>query len=281
LFALTPAGVLFLAMLVASGLTLLAMLLWQGLPTGLGYARTVATLAGPTPANEIQDRAFLIGLNGGVNLVLGIALYGSAFGMIGAAIGTATGGPAGLAIGVAIGVIAAIAISLALLAVTALAVIAPSNAAAKGVIGWIAPFVPSAWPVVAIGSCFLIADLILHPIGVVVGFFGGGTTFTLEIQDVGWDPVTNSHWHQGGLTADLNSWGTAYNLGPFILADSVFATWPARLDHEIGHHLALTAFGSTFHMLGWFNQVGAGGGGYAEDLAESNAGAGTPITMWT
>ena len=103
LFALTPAGVLFLAMLVASGLTLLAMLLWQGLPTGLGYARTVATLAGPTPANEIQDRAFLIGLNGGVNLVLGIALYGSAFGMIGAAIGTATGGPAGLAIGVAIG----------------------------------------------------------------------------------------------------------------------------------------------------------------------------------
>jgi hypothetical protein len=202
-------------------------------------------------------RYTLVGLNAGANLIFIAALYD---GLLGATAAKVVG-----------------AIVTLVLLLSVFESISTSDVY-EGFIGWLNPFLPMSWPIVALGAAFFFFSLFL---GLVLGLPGVDYCKVLGVK-VDWKTGTISM--KGGLIANLNPIDTAFNMGDFSFVDKNSPEW--HIDHEAGHGLNLAAFGFLFHLIGALdeNVLGGGNKAFSERLAESNVPgtslSGIVIPMW-
>ena len=145
----------------------------------------------------------------------------------------------------------------------------------QGIAGWLTWFLPMSWLIVGVGFLFFVLSIL-------------GAIFTawqvnfLSIKGIKVDWKTGTLFVKGGWIANLNFRHTAFNMGNFSFVDKQSGDW--HIEHEAGHTLNLTAFGSLFHLWGALdeNVLMRGHKAFAELLAESNVpGTGiSVIPMW-
>jgi hypothetical protein len=214
-------------------------------------------------------RGLLIGIGSYMNLVLAENAYGTWF-------GNATDHSSiGLIIGLVIfglGILASI---------KGIA----QNSFYQGIIGWLCWLTPMAWPALLLGLALMVISIFPGGlIGLGVDFFklGGdkndahdsikGKYFTAD-----WS--TGTFFQIGGLAADANYVGTAFNMGNigFIHRKDT----EDDTEHEGGHNLSLFVFGWIFHFLGAIDEV-IHTSALAERLANSHGNPrGNPtLEMW-
>lgn len=217
---------------------------------GYVFAATTAdSRSGPS------SRRALIGLNSGLNLVLGVMIY-DAFGIVGVAF----------------------AITLAIINLIAAFELVSTSEVYQGVLGWANWFLPMSWPIVALGVLFNVLNVIGH-LAIHMPFKSG----PFQLTDIEVDFKTGTLFVKGGCIGNANPIDTAFNMGNFALVDNACAVW--HLEHEAGHTLNLAAFGSIFHLIGAIdeNVTGGGANAFSERLAESNDPTTTQpniIPMW-
>lgn len=246
----------------ASGAFLGLGMVWAalGIVAGIVLVGYVVAAVTALPAHQTTiagelTRGLLVGLNAAAN------------GFVAAALLEAAGAPvAGVVTGAVLG------------ALNLLAVIGPVSCSEvfQGAIGWLTWIFPMSWLVVGLGLAFLLISLLLH--GVTVG-----RVPYLRIQNAGTDWKTGTFFFKGGLIANLNYRDTAFNMGNFSFVDYKSGGW--HKDHEAGHTLNLTAFGSIFHLVGAVDEnvlPARGARAFAERIAESNdtGRSGMNIPMW-
>jgi hypothetical protein len=215
------------------------------------------TAASQEPPATALMRGILIGANAFANAYLAALFLRNVLGV---------GDPVGPIVGIVIGAIAA------------LACIGPVSQAEvyQGIIGWLNWLMPMSWLVVALGLVFVLVSAILHVIywiakwnffrvGIPSGNPLAGHTFSVD-----WPTGTLSMY--GGMVANLNYLGTAFNMGNFSFVHRNASS--THTDHEAGHSLNLAAFGSVFHFIGAIDEnvpaIGSGSRAFSEVLAESN-----------
>ncbi len=146
----------------------------------------------------------------------------------------------------------------------------------QGLVGWFTWLMPMSWPIVALGTVFLVFSLLLSAVT-------AWQVAYLAIKGLRVDWKTGTLFVKGGLVANLNTWDTAFNMGNFAYVDMNASAW--HMDHEAGHTLNLAAFGAFFHLYGAFDEIvlHRGGNAYAEQMAESNdpTGHGPTIPIWS
>jgi hypothetical protein len=191
-------------------------------------------------------RGCMIGLNAGDNAVLIMAL-----------LSPLTGTAAGAIIGAVLGLLVWLSV---------FDVISRSDIY-KGFLGWLNILLPASWPIIGLGLVFLIGD--------VLGYLLIGLIFKVDffrINDVNVGGATGTWLLKGGMIGNMNIYKTAFNMGNFIFVHKDSAS--THQDHESGHALNLGAFGSVFHLIGWFDEflpgIGRGASAFAERLADSN-----------
>jgi hypothetical protein len=211
-------------------------------------------------------RGFLVGINAAGNAVLGIAFYGSIFGVA-----------AGVVIGLVLGVVNLLA---------AFKVLA-NGEFFQGILGWLNFLFPMSWLVTGLGLLFLVASAIGT---LILGWGGQGAAPAdqpfFKITGTAADLKTGTFFIRGGFVANLNPLArSAFNMGSFAFAKRD-APPDMHVEHEAGHTLNLAAFGSLFHFIGAIDENVTGGGAqaFSERLAESNnpnsANAGDIVKMW-
>jgi len=199
-------------------------------------------------------RGACIGLNAGCNGFIGFTVYGLIFGSTG---------------GIILGSVCAL--------ITLLTVFGPisQNEFFQGIAGWLTWFLPMSWLIVGVGFLFLV----LSVLGAAITFW---QVRFLSIKGIRVDWKTGTFFIKGGWIANLNYLHTAFNMGNFSFVDKQSGDW--HIDHEAGHTLNLTAFGSLFHLWGALdeNVLRRGQQAYSELIAESNVpGTGVSvIPMW-
>lgn len=217
----------------------------------------IAAVAAAGSVSELEEfmRGFLVGLNTGVNSFLAYSLFNAIAGM-----------EAGVIMALILGVF------------NFLCVVGPLSQTVvyQGIVGWITWFMPMSWLVVALGLLFLLISLLLHAVT-------WGKVPYLKVQDARVDWKTGTIFIKGGLIANLNYLDTAFNMGNFSFVDYQSGDW--HIDHEAGHTLNLTAFGSVFHLIGAVdeNVIRRGANAFSERIAESNnsGSGGNNIPMWS
>jgi hypothetical protein len=138
------------------------------------------------------------------------------------------------------------------------------SAVYRRVAGWLTTLLPMSWPVQAFGLLFLIGSVLPSVLTL-------GKVRFLAVEGIRVDSDTGSVFVKGGLPANLNYLRTAFNMGSFSFVYSSSRSW--HIEHEGGHTLNLTAFGSVFHLAGAIDEnivPRRGADAYAERLAESN-----------
>lgn len=237
----------------------------------LGWVPTLLTLgvgviayicAGVTDKSKVTGfgefmRGFMIGYNAGMNGCLTTVIWSLTITL-----------PGGIVVGAILGT------------VNFLTVFAPisGNGFYQGIVGWLCWLMPMSWLIIGLGVMFVWISLLLS-------VFTVGKVDFLKIQDFKMDWKTGTLFLKGGLIANLNFRKTAFNMGntSYVHKDST-GGW--HIEHESGHTLNLTAFGSWFHLLGALDEnvvPGRGSDAYAERLAESNAtgSGGNNLPMWS
>jgi len=259
-------GIAFLGALVgiggAAGLYFGLGVEWiaLGVFAGVALLGYIIAAAAAAPANKITGfgefmRGFLIGINTGLNGLVAFALFDYIAGL-----------EAGIAVGIILGLF------------NFLCVFSPISQSGvyQGFIGWLAWLMPMSWLIVALGLVFLIVSWLLHLVT-------GGKVPYLRIEDMKIDWKTGTIFVKGGLVANLNYADTAFNMGNFSFVDYKSGAW--HMEHEAGHTLNLTAFGSLFHLIGALDEnviPGRGARAFAERIADSNdsGSGGSNIPMW-
>lgn len=206
----------------------------------LGYV--AAALAATSPYGEVL-RGYLVGLNAGMNGLVGWALLQ----------------PVNTGLAVALGVILA---GMPLVSVFARI---SRNPVYRRMLGWMNWILPMSWPVVGLGVLFTALSLLGH----VFLFWPVRWQFSrVAGLRVYWRD--GAFFLRGGWISNLNYLQTAFNMGNFNYVHNVSIQW--HVAHEIGHALNLGAFGSVFHLAGAIdeNLLRRGWNAYAERLAESN-----------
>lgn len=230
-----------------------------GVVLGVGVLSYIIGAAGSNSKTSISGfgefmRGWLIGLNAALNGVL-------LFSVLEAAAGTA----GGIVVGGILG------------AINLIAAIGPvsRNRVYQGIIGWCNWFMPMSWLIVALGILFNVVSLLLHAVTI-------GKVQYLKVlgADAHWR--TGTFFIKGGLIANMNPSGTAFNMGNFSFVDRVSKDW--YIDHEVGHSLNLAAFGAVFHLVGAFdeNATPRGENALSERIAESHdtGVSSSNIPMW-
>ncbi len=237
-------GISWITLIVIAGVSLAGYL-----AAAIATPRTSLTRFG-----EVM-RGLLIGFNAGLNGVLAYLLVSAA----------GAGGEA-IAVGIGIGT------------VNYLAVFAPisQTGAYQGFVGYTCWLMPMSWPIVGLGTAFLIVSFL----GALITLF---RIDYMRITSMRVDWKTGTIFVQGGFVANLNYLNTAFNMGNYAFVDRNSSSW--HIDHEAGHTLNLAAFGSIFHLIGAIDEniiPGRGHMAYAERIAESNdsGSSGANIPMW-
>lgn len=201
-------------------------------------------------------RGFLIGLNAGLN---GLIAYGVALLLVAET--------------------AAAAVAAAIGALGYLSVFAPISQSEvyQGFLGWLTWVMPMSWLIVALGLLFLVFSFLLS-------LFTLFQVPYLSLTGLRVEWKTGTIFVKGGLVANLNYLDTAFNMGNFSFVDAKSASW--HMEHEAGHTLNLSAFGSFFHLLGAVDEnilPARGANAYAERLADSNvpSSSAANIPMWS
>jgi hypothetical protein len=222
-------------------------------------AAVVAMVVGGLILGTAQDagqiwRGVLIGLNSGLNLLIGWWLLG------------------GLSYGVAV------AAGLALIGYLSVVPPVAYSRIYHFILGWLSWLMPMSWPVHAIGLALLILSLI--------GFLILGLPFrirTFQVTRFGWNWSEGTFFLVGGWVSNANYAQSGFNLGGFIFMHWNWAarvpwdipSWDWLLEHETGHGLSLAAFGSIFHLVEAIDEnlpvIGRGEKAPAEHIADSNA----------
>jgi hypothetical protein len=247
----------------AAALYFLAGVSWLGLAVLAGGSilfYIVAAIGSSSQTNttgfgELM-RGFLIGLNAGLN---GIVAY-----LVSAVLVSA---------GAAVGIAAAVGV------LCYLSVFGPISQSEvyQGFLGWLTWVMPMSWLIVALGLLFLVFSFLLSLV----------TLFQvpyLRLTGLRVEWKTGTIFVKGGLVANLNYLDTAFNMGNFSFVDAKSSSW--HMEHEAGHTLNLSAFGSFFHLLGAVDEnilPGRGANAYAERLADSNvpSSSASNIPMWS
>jgi RHS repeat-associated protein len=127
----------------------------------------------------------------------------------------------------------------------------------QGVLGWSNWVMPMSWAMNGLGLTFFVIDMLFAP-------FTG-----IKNIDVDWK--TGTLFIGGGLIHGSKP----FNLGNFSFSKTELDQ--ARMEHEMGHHLSLGAFGSVFHVIGALDEGGrtdnSGQSAYPERIADSNVGS--------
>jgi RHS repeat-associated protein len=188
-------------------------------------------------------RGFMIGLNAGLNATF-LAMMGPVGAFLGGFVGT-------------------------LIFLSAFDTIA-SNEIFQGILGWSNWLMPMSWLVIGLGAIMWILNGLGHLIlWEIPNLWGGGVEF-FRITDFRMDWSTGMLATRGGWVANANMWDTAFNMGNFSYVDANSTGW--HMDHEAGHNLSLATFGSIFHFVGFFHEMGVGRTAFSEVLADSNDG---------
>lgn len=236
--------------------------------------------------SEMFVRGLLIGLNAGMNLLLGTTAIGGIL--------TAYLGPVGVFIGCAAGII--------LVVVNLLTAGMPTdnqdaNKAIKCIVGWMSWLMPTNWIITFLGWILYLINALFSVLLGWTPFYG---LYLINAVLIEWPYGTL--FIEGGIGSNLWPQGPihargGYNLGlfGFIHADTIPIVEPlTRLrflvglgttdfifkndlrEHESGHNLNLTALGSYFHLIGAVDENVPWGrvprlaNAYAERLADSN-----------
>lgn len=223
----------------------------------IGYIVGAVAAAPTSRSTEFGEfmRGLLVGFNAGANGFIAFVIVN----MIG-------GLGAGLGVGIALGL------------VNYLCVFGPVSQSQvfQGFAGWLTLLMPMSWPIAALGLAFLLLSVLLT----LVTFAQVGY---LRVRSLKVDWKTGTVFLKGGLIANLNYLDTAFNMGNFSFVDEKSSNW--HIEHEAGHTLNLTAFGSVFHLMGALdeNVIRRGSNAFSERLAESNSSgtSGSNIPMWT
>jgi hypothetical protein len=233
---------LLLAFLLVFG----PLFLIRGALVFLGYVFAASSASGSaTPTTgDFFARGFLIGLNACTNVAFGVVAY---FFILGPVLGL---------------------LMLAVFLITAVGLLVDSSSpAVKGLVGYLAPLMPTSWVTTGTGWFIFTLNLLGHLFSPLSNFF------KVFLITPSWS--TFSFVCLGGLCSNLNLQNTAYNLGSFIFMHYAAAHMNEYSQHEIGHHLSLGAFGGHFHFIGWLDEFrsgqGSGAAAYAERLAQGNA----------
>ncbi len=211
-------------------------------------------------------RHLLVGLNAGLNGVLGAKVYGALLG---------TG--MGVVVGAALGLFVLLSIFESI----------TGSDVYQGFLGWANWLLPTSWLITGLGFLFWVISALGHIFGYLIGRSG-----YFRIQGMRANLQTGTFFTRGGLIANLNPIDTAFNMGNFAFVDAKPHLPPEEspkwhIDHEAGHTLNLAAFGSVFHLVGAIDENVTGGreNAFSERLAESNDPATCLqhiiIPMWT
>ena len=145
----------------------------------------------------------------------------------------------------------------------------------QGFLGYFNWLLPMSWLIVGLGFVFYLLCFLLHAVTI-------GKVNYLKIQALAVDWKTGTFFIRGGLISNLNPIDTAFNMGNFSFVDYKSSGW--HMDHEAGHTLNLSVFGSVFHLIGALdeNATPRGANAYSERIAESNDSgvSGNNIPMW-
>jgi hypothetical protein len=245
--------------------------------------------------SEFFVRGILIGLNAGMNLLLGTAA-------IGAVLATFLGLPgayAGLAAGIVLAFVGLLPAGMPTGSTDA-------NDAIKRIVGWMSWLMPTSWCVVFLGWLLYVVTALFSLLLGWTRFYG---LYLINAALMEWPYGTM--FIEGGIGSNLWLQGVmdsrgGYDLGSFgfIHADTVREPGPvpgiggvglgadlifdrATRKHESGHNLNLTAFGCFFHLIGAVDEnIGPTArhrNAYSERLAESNVpGTTNPaLPFWT
>ena len=238
--------------------------------TLIGYsaAQAASYLSGTDP--ELFWRGFNGGVNAAYAVIFGFFIYGNLAAIV--------LGPVFAPAGVVVGVVFAVALFIR----NGAGIFDSTTPSTKSALSWTLFLDPTAWLVEILGGVFFLFSIALHWMN----------SPACKITNVAIVPDSGAITITGGLPANLNTWHTAYSLGTVILIDSTATNTSSLQLHETGHGLSLSVFGSTFHFIGWIDEVfqglvGSGdgaGGAYAERLAESNVPInplrGPVVLMW-
>jgi len=202
-------------------------------------------------------RGLLVGLNAGMNGCLSFAVWTASTALAG-----------GIVVGAVLGLVNFLVVFSAI----------SKSGFYQGLVGWLCWAMPMSWFVIGLGLFFLWFSLAL-------ALFTAGKVDYLSIKGFRVDWKTCTLFIKGGLIANLNPLNTAFNMGNISFVDNASTDTTWHIEHEAGHTLNLTAFGSMFHFMGALeeNAFGRGGLAYSERLADSNdpaSGATGNIPMW-
>jgi hypothetical protein len=244
---------------------------------------------------ELFARGILIGLNAGMNLLLGAAAIGAVL----ATFLDVLGLYAGLAAGV---VLAAVSLLPAGMPTES----QDANGAIKRIVGWMSWLMPTSWLVVFLGWLLYLLSALFSVLLGWTRFYG---LYLINAALIEWPYGTM--FIEGGIGGNLWLQGVmdsrgGYDLGSFAFIHADTVREPGSVPgiggvglgadlifdddtrkHESGHNLSLTAFGSHFHLIGAVDEnVGHAArhrNAYAERLAESNVpGTTSPaLPFWT
>lgn len=216
-----------------------------------GGAAVAAMLAGGLILGAVQDagqiwRGVLIGLNGGLNLLLGWWLLQKL--------------PFGWALAGGLALIAYLSVL-------------PWVAHARVyhfILGWLSWLMPMSWPIHAIGLAALVLNVVAF---LLLGLLLRITFFRMAGFGLHWSEGT--FYSTGGWVGNVNRERTAYDLGGVIFVHREWAAhvrgWDWLIAHETGHALSLAAFGWIFHLAEWIDEIIRGANAPAEHMADSNA----------
>jgi hypothetical protein len=249
-------GALLVGAIIAGGWLLIA-----GIVLAMLAIVAVGYLLAATTSGGVSDffRGFLIGFAAGVNVTVGAYAGIGVLFMLGVGIDAAI--TIGIAIGIALGAINILA------AVDTIA----HNEVYQGILGWSSWFMPTTWPINGVG-------LVFYAVNGLLALVTWNSVDALRIEDVQVDWKTGTFYMKGGALSNANPIDTAYNMGHLSFIDRQN---PVSIDHvvehEAGHALSLSAFGSFFHLIGLIDEMGINGkDAFAEQLAEGNVPFPTP-----
>ena len=244
------------------------------------------TAGGPSAGTPSSTswRGAMVGVNAGMNMVLGAVVVG---GVVEAFLG-AGAIVAGLSAGLTFAVLTFVAAAMPTTS-------AATNGALRFIVGWTSWLMPMNWFTVTVGWITFLINMVFH---VLLGlpfhpWFG---LFRIVLGRIHFP--TGTMFLEGGLASNL--WLTAggplgargaYDLGCFSNVHAVtivtttpipfiggiglggVAVSPRLLEHESGHNLNLEAMGTYFHLVNLVDEnifPSRGSGAFAERLAESN-----------
>ena len=246
------------------------------------FSASAQTGSDTPTADELNGRAFSIGMNAAVNLFVAGGVY---FWLLHWLPGVSAFGP-GVAWAVALVIVALIFVA----AVRCL--FWPTSGFTKGLAGWLMLLMPASIASEASGWLLFTLNLLGHVLFSWVPFAPAFGSFC-TVLGVRLRGDTGSIVSTGGVVSNLSLVPTAYGVGRFVMV-TFFLPLPVDtsvLLHEVGHHLNNAAFGSLWSSVNSADAAlkrrtpGMGVWAYGERLAESNVlkpRRGRPrVDMWT